>query len=525
MTPLDWMVIVLYLAGMIALSVYLARGQTSEADYYVGGRNLPWWAVGISTMATQSSAISFVSIPAFVALKEGGGLTWLQFELAVPLAMIVVIALLIPFFRKLELISVYEFLELRYGRSVRQFLSGVFLISRGLATGVAVYAAALVLSICMGIPLWATILLIGAVTIVYDTIGGISAVVYSDVIQMGILLAGVIACVWVAAGAVGGLGEVFSLFPAERFRALDMSTGFGDSGTPFWGFLIGGLFLYASYYGVDQSQVQRELSAKSLEDTRRSLVFNGIARFPLTLAYVLLGLAASALYLHSAELRAAVPDDQIDALIPNLLLLHLPQGVRAVVIAAILAAAMSSIDSGLNSLSAATVRDFIERGRELPQRQLFVMSKVTTVVWGVVITAFAFAVGSISDTVIEGINTIGSLFYGPILAAFIMGVLTKRASGLGMTIGVIAGVGVNLLIAVAFSHIFWMWWNVFGFVVAAVVSWGISTFAPASPEKVAGHTLSESGLDISRWLPWYLFLAVYFLAILGCLAYFNTLAS
>ena len=259
MSPLDWIIIFLYLAGMVALSVYLARGQTSEADYYVGGRNLPWWAVGISTMATQSSAISFISIPAFVALREGGGLTWLQYELAVPLAMLVVIALLIPFFRKLELISVYEFLELRYGRSVRQFLSGVFLISRGLATGVAIYAASLVLSICMGIPLWATILLIGAATIVYDTIGGITAVVYSDVIQMGILLAGVIACVWVAAGAAGGLGEVFSLFPAERWRALDMRTGFGDSGTPFWGFLIGGLFLYASYYGVDQSQVQREL--------------------------------------------------------------------------------------------------------------------------------------------------------------------------------------------------------------------------------------------------------------------------
>jgi SSS family solute:Na+ symporter len=509
---------------MVALSVYLARGQTSEADYYVGGRNLPWWAVGISTMATQSSAISFISIPAFVALKEGGGLTWLQFELAVPLAMIAVIALLLPFFRKLELISVYEYLELRYGRSVRQFLSGVFLISRGLATGVAIYAASLVLSICMGIPIWATILLIGAVTIVYDTIGGISAVVYSDVIQMAILFAGVVVCVWVAAGEVGGLTAVFNTFPAERWKALDMSTGFGDSGTPFWGFLIGGLFLYASYYGVDQSQVQRELSAKTLDGTRRSLVFNGVARFPLTLAYVLLGVAASALYLHSAELRAAVPDDQVDALIPNLLLLHLPQGVRAVVIAAILAAAMSSIDSGLNSLSAATVRDFIERGRKLSERQLFIMSKVTTVVWGVVITAFAFVVGALSDTVIEGINMIGSLFYGPILAAFIVGVLSKRASGVAMTAGVIVGVSVNLLVALALPHIFWMWWNLFGFAMAAAVSLAVSTFVPASAEKVARHTLSGSGVDPKRWLPWYLFLAVYFLVILGCLAYMNTLA-
>ena len=154
MTTLDWIVVDVYICGLIGMSVYLGKGQSDQDDYYVGGRNLPWWAVGISTMATQSSAISFISIPAFVALREGGGMKWLQYELAVPIAMIFIMVFLLPFFRKLKLVSVYEYLELRYGPGARTFLSGVFLISRGFGTGVGVYATALVLTAMLGIPIW-----------------------------------------------------------------------------------------------------------------------------------------------------------------------------------------------------------------------------------------------------------------------------------------------------------------------------------------------------------------------------------
>jgi SSS family solute:Na+ symporter len=213
----------------------------------VGGRKLSWWAVGLSTMATQTSAISFISIPAFVALKEGGGLTWLQYELAVPLAIILVMAFLIPFFRKLKLISVYGYLEWRFGSSVRYLVSGVFLISRGLATGVGVYASGIVLSVCLGIPLWLTILIIGVVTVIYDTIGGITAVVYSDVIQMVVLISGIIVCIVFAADIVGGLDDVWASFPKVRRIAIDPSTGLKSTGAsvPFWAFLFGGIFLFA----------------------------------------------------------------------------------------------------------------------------------------------------------------------------------------------------------------------------------------------------------------------------------------
>ncbi|MEM1141882.1 MAG: sodium/solute symporter [Pseudomonadota bacterium] len=520
MTTIDWTIIIVYMAGMIGLSIYLGRGQANDEDYYVGGRNLPWWAVGISTMATQTSAISFMSIPAYVALKEGGGLTWLQYELAVPLAMIFVMIFLIPFFRRLELVSVYEYLELRFGPQVRLFLSGVFLLSRGFATAIGLYASAIVLSVCLDLPLAATILLIGVITVIYDTIGGMTAVVYSDVLQMFILVGGLLACVFYAAAEVGGFSAMFDALPQDRWHAFDPGTGLGDSSsTPFWGFLIGGFFLYASYYGTDQSQVQRELSAPTLADTKKALVFNGLARFPLTLLYLLLGIAAGATYYAASDLQAAVPPDKLDYLVPQFILLKLPTGLRALLFAALLAAAMSSLDSALNSLSAATVRDFIDRKGEMSGKAVLRTSKVTTVVWGAVLTGLAFFAGNISDTVIEGINKVGSAFYGPILAAFLAGVASKRATGPGVIAGVIAGVGFNVVLWIGTPEIYWMWWNAFGLVVAIVVTLGASLIvgAPPSEEVLKQYTLTTGEGLLARereWLPTYGLLFAYFALIL-----------
>ncbi|MGR3320277.1 MAG: sodium:solute symporter family transporter [Candidatus Anammoxibacter sp.] len=518
MSSVDWCIIVVYLLGMIGLSVYMGRGQSNQDDYYVGGRNLPWWAVGISTMATQTSAISFISVPAFVAIKPGGGLIWLQYELAVPLSIIVVMALLVPFFRKLELVSVYEYLELRFGPSVRYLMSTVFLISRALATGIVVYASGIVLSVCLGIPLWTTILIIGIVTIIYDTIGGMAAVVYSDVIQMAVLVVGLVICIVYAANSVGGFGAVVDSFPAERWKTLDFSTGLGDgSSTPFWGFLIGSFFLYASYYGTDQSQVQRELSAPSVNETKRSLVFNGLARFPLTLLYVFLGLSIGAVYLQSDELRKLVPADHLDYLVPQFIIQNLPSGIRAILFAAILAAAMSSLDSALNSLSAATMRDFIERGRKLPDHRILLWSKLTTVMWGIIITGFAFIVGNISTTVIEGINKIGSAFYGPVLAAFLIGVLSKRATAIGVFAGVLAGVGFNLFLWIAVPSVFWIWWNLFGLIIAVIITFIVSLItAPPKPEQIRNYTLEGSGMlkQERQWIKIYALLFGYFVFIL-----------
>lgn len=531
MNSIDWAILVAYLLGMVGLSVYLGRGQTSAEDYYVGGRNLPWWAVGISTMATQTSAVSFVSIPAFVALKEGGGLTWLQYELAVPLAMIAVMVLLVPFFRSLNLVSVYEYLELRFDRKTRLFMSGVFLISRGLGTGVGVYASARVLQICLGFNLHfdhftamaMTILLIGVVTVIYDTIGGMTAVVYSDVIQMVVLLGGLIMCIVIGTNEVGGISNVFDAMPAERWAAIDTGTGLGDGASaPFWAYLIGGFFLYTSYYGVDQSQAQRELSAPTTADTKRSLVLNGLCRFPLTLLYIGLGLTVGAVFVHSAELQELVagnPDD----LVPHFIIHHLPTGVRAILLAALLAAAMSSLDSALNSLSASTMCDFIEPFWKIPKDKLIKVGRITTVVWGIAITAaaFLFIQSGEKSTIIEIINKVGAAFYGPMLAAFLVGILSRKTNGFGVIVGVLAGVTTNILLWLYASkgssfEVHWMWWNLVGFLVSWLAVLLASPMGIRSSEAVLDkYCLSKDTIakEERPWLRTYAGLILWFAVI------------
>ncbi|WP_089724261.1 sodium:solute symporter family transporter [Candidatus Thiosymbion oneisti] len=551
MTSLDWTIVTFYAAAMIGLSLFLARGQKSQADYYVGGRNLPWWAIGLSTMATQTSAISFISIPAFVALKPGGGLTWLQYELAVPLAMIGVAMLLLPFFRQLGLISVYEYLEHRFGPSVRYLLSAVFLLSRALGTGVGLYASGLVLAVILDLELWITILTMGLITLIYDTIGGIRGVIYSDVVQSLILLAGVFIIIGFALEHLDGMDSVFSLIPAQRWQALDPAWGLsGESAAPFWGFLVGGFFLYMSYYGADQSQVQRELSASSVADTRRSLYLNGFARFPLTLGYVIMGLTLGAAFMVSPDLQQSLEGQKYDFLVPAFVLHELPVGIRGLLISALLAASMSSLDSALNSLSAATMRDFVERGRTLAERRILLLSKVTTVFWGLVITGFAFMVGGISDTIIESINKIGSAFYGPILAAFLVGVLSRKATAVGMFAGIISGVAFNLYLWIFLPDVFWMWWNFTGLLVAVAVTFAISLvriragsaggstgfrFSVRSggsnpdgdAQTIRRYTLGGSGLFERGplWRPAYSLLILYFFLLLGILLFLNYAAE
>jgi SSS family solute:Na+ symporter len=378
-----------------------------------------------------------------------------------------------------------------------------------------------VLAVCLAIPLWLTILIIGAVTVIYDTIGGITAVVYSDVIQMVVLLSGIIACIIFAADIVGGLDDVWASFPASRRLAIDPSTGLKSAGAsvPFWAFLFGGIFLYTSYYGADQSQVQRELSAATTVDTKKSLLLNGFARFPLTALYVLLGMVMLAVFQNSPELNQLVPYNKPDYLVPQFILLYLPQGLRALIFASLLSAAMSSLDSALNSLSASTVHDFIAP-RLKNSKRLLLVSKLTTVAWGMLITGFAYLVGNISETVIESINKIGSAFFGPILAAFIVGVLSKKATARSITAGILAGVGFNLVLWLALPGVYWMWWNMIGFLIATGVSYIFSLSGPSTETRdISKYILRGSDFvkEERRWWPVYAILVIYFVLMLTLL--------
>lgn len=306
-------VIVFYIAGLIAFSIFLSRGQQDTEDYFLGSRNLPWMAIALSTMATQLSAISFISAPAFVAVRPGGGLIWLGYEFAVPLAMIFIMIIILPFLHRKHIVSIYEYLENRFDQGTRTLISLIFQISRALATGVGVYAIAIVFSVTVGMNIWVTILIIGIVAMVYDTLGGIKAVVFTDVLQMVILLVGIVLCSGYALYHVGGWGEALAAVPIERWKSIDWGHGFGDGADfGFWPLLLGGFFLYVSYYGCDQSQVQRELSARNEDDLKKSPFFNGVFRFPVVLSYCLMGLLIGSLLFHDSafaeEVSQSAPD-------------------------------------------------------------------------------------------------------------------------------------------------------------------------------------------------------------------------
>jgi len=275
---------------------------------------------------------------------------------------------------------------------------------------------------------------------------------------------------------------------------------------------------------VDQSQAQRELSAPTLADTKRSLIFNGLARFPMTALYVLLGIAVGAVFVSMPDLQQAVQADYAetgswDYLVPRFVLMYLPTGVRALIFAAILAAAMSSLDSAINSLSASTMRDFIERlGGEMDDAGMLRWSRITTVLWGAIVIGFAFVLGG-QETVVEGINKVGSAFYGPILAVFLIGVAWRRASGTGVIVGCLVGVGFNLVVWVtAGDALYWMWWNLFGTVAAVTVAAAVSLFtAPPTSSRLDETVIEWTGFgDRERsWLPVYAGLVAYFGLILA----------
>ena len=472
MNYLDYFVIFIYIAGFLWLGRMFAESK-SGSDYFLGGKSFGWASLSLSTIATQLSAISFISAPAFVGLKEGGGMMWLTYEFAVPLAMLFLMVFLIPPMYKAGIVSVYEYLERRFSTSTRVLLSGVFQISRAFATSVMVYTVALILTSVMDIPMWQTILIIGVVTLIYCYQGGMKAVVYGDVIQMIILFGGIVICLIAGLNQLGGWDNFLAELDRDRLNAVNFqSMGFqkGDE-FGFWPMLIGGLFLYMSYYGTDQSQVQRLFSAQDLGTVKTTLLANGLLRFPVTFVYCVMGLVIGTLVATQASFQQMIPADKPDLMIPIFIREYLPNGVIGILMVAIFSAAMSSLSSGVNSLSAASVEDFFNRKKQLSPEKYMQYSKYATLFWGMVCIVLAFFTGDIAKTVIEAINKVGSVFYGPILATFIAAIGIKRVNSIGANIGIVAGVGVNVYLWLFVPEVFWFWWNVIGAIVTLVTGY------------------------------------------------------
>lgn len=462
---LDLAVVGLYLGGVLLLSALIARRQRTGADYFLAGRRMGAWPLSLSLLANQASAVSLVGAPAFVALRPGGGLVWLQYELALPLATLALILVLLPVLRQAPGASIYALIETRFGRATRRVLAVTFLLSRGLSLGVILYASSLVAAAVLGVRVEPALVAVGLFSVLYTSLGGITADIWTDVVQLVLLWGGTLAA---AAYLVQHAGlSLLAAVPPERSVALVVdATGLGDGQTfALWPMLFGGFFLYLSYYGCDQSQAQRLLTARDEASARRALLWTGLLRFPLAASYCGLGLLLAGLVATDGAFAARMAGKPPDSLVPTFLTSYLPPGLRGLFLAAILAAAMSSIDSALNSLAAVFREDVL--GHD-PDAEGVWGGRLTALGFGLFAVVSGLAFARSGGGVLELVNQVGSAFYGPVLAVFVLATLAPRTRPRAVLAGLGLGLVTNLMLARFAPGVSWLWWNPIGFGAALI---------------------------------------------------------
>jgi len=559
---LDWAVVAVYLVWIVWDGLKRSKATNEVEGYFLANRSLPWWAVGLSVMATQLSAITLVGTTGR-GYSEGLGVV--QLYLGLPIAMVILSVTVVPFFYRAKVFTAYEYLERRFDSRTRTLASLLFLVSRALSCGVIIAAPAVILSIVLGWNVTLTILGIGLPTVLYTMIGGVQAVTWTDVKQMVVIIAGVGAAVAVLLLQLPdhvSVGEALHIAGATgRMQAIDFTWDPSKTYT-FWSGLIGGLFLMLSYFGCDQSQVQRYLTAKSVDEGRKSLLMSAYFKIPLQFLIPLIGVLIFVFYLfhqppvlfnrqHDSQVRASarsreygaleqafggafearrqaagavatarrtgdagainaaerafrasdaevvdirgrattlvreVTGDQafgdVNYVFPTFVTEHMPIGLVGLIIAAIFAAAMSSIAAELNSLSTATVIDFYRRlwRTDASDAHYLTVSKLVTGFWGLVaclVAIFSTNLGPLIDVV----NRFGSFFYGSLLGVFVLAIGTKRATSRGAFWGLLAGMAAVALVA-RYSSMAFLWHNVVGVVVVVCVGMLISVTEPRPP--------------------------------------------
>ena len=547
----DWLIVAAYLAYVIWQGARLGRRSTDPAGFFLAGRSLPWWAVGLSVMATQMSAITLIGT---TGQAYSDGMRFIQFYLGPPLAMVILSVTAVPFFYRARVFTAYEYLEQRFDARTRTLTSFFFLVSRGLGVGVIIAAPAVILSIVLGWKEVATIFAIGMSTTIYTMLGGVRAVTWTDVQQMAIIFVGLVTCVAVI---VAGLPDSVTFSDAlhvagaaGRLQTLDFSFDLTERYTV-WSGVFAALFLFLSYFGCDQSQVQRYLTARSVDEGRTSLLMSAFLKIPVQFAILLIGVLVFVFYqfqppplvfneteaaraaasrpveyaavesatdaLHAARARAAMTfattresdageaarerfiaandayldkrrealdfirntngDDaftDVNYVFPVFVIGNMPVGVVGLLIAAIMAAAMSSVAAELNSLATASTIDFYKRHvrPDGDERHLVSFGRAATFAWGVfacIVATFATNLGSL----IEVVNTFGSLFYGSLLGVFVLAFALPRARAAGAFYGLLFGM-VSVWIASAVTDIAFLWFNVVGCLVTVIVGYAIS---------------------------------------------------
>ena len=449
MSALDAIVLVAYLGGSTALGLWWGRAQKDTRDYFLAGHAIPWWAVLISVVATETSALTFVSIP---GLAYVGNLGFLQIAAGYILGRIVVSYTLLPRYFKGELVTAYALLESRFGTATRRFASIVFMVTRALGDSVRLFATAIPIALILGrIPhaMPIAIVTLGVLTTIYTYHGGVRAVVWTDVLQWCIYLCGsIVALVLVLRSAPGG-------FPTGKLQVFDFHFGF-DRPHTLWAGLVGGAFLSMASHGADQLIVQRLFASGSLRDARRALIGSGLVVCAQFALFLLLGVG---LYAH----YHGQPFDSPDSIFPRFILERMPPGLVGLVVAAILAATMSMHAGAINSLAASTMHDIYLplTGKSADDPGALRLAKRFALAWGLVLTLMALAYRAQGTPVVVLALSIASFTYGALLGGFFLGILWPRARQrdaiTGMSIGIAGMAALGL-----FAHIAWPWYVLIG---------------------------------------------------------------
>jgi SSS family transporter len=456
LTAVDYAVIGAYLVAIVLFGSWFARFQKTTKDYFLNDRSVPWWAICFTIVATETSTLSFIGVP---ASAFAGNMTFLQLALGYIVGRLLVSALFIPAYFRGDLFTSYELLQQRFGTPVKTTAAGIFLMTRSLADGIRLFATALVISVVTGVPVPWTVVILGIAMIIYTVRGGVSAVIWTDVVQMFVYVAGAI-MVFAAllARIPGGWAEVVSTGTAAgKFTVLNLSTDPKAIYT-LWAGLVGGVAITLATHGTDQYLVQRLLSGRSARQASAGLVLSGFIVFVQFLLFLVIGVMLYTYYQH-VPAPALQRNDEI---LPRFIVTTLSGGVAGFIVAAIVAAALSP---SLNAMAATTVNDFYKRymNPNADETTLMRLAKRATVAWGVVQLVVALGAQWMDRSVLDAGLMVLSLTSGPVLGAFLVGVLSRSVGPRAMLTGMAAG----MLVLV------WAWWT-------GAVAWTWYAFIGAS---------------------------------------------
>jgi SSS family transporter len=483
---LDYAVLGLYLALMVAVGIYFARRSTTTDDFFLAGRKIPWWAAGLSVFGTQLSAITFMAIPA-----TSYGSDWRRFVGSVMLlpVMLLVIYCFLPLFRRLDVTTAYEYLEARFSVAVRVLASAIFILFQLGRMGIVLLLPAIALSAVTGMDTYLCIGLMGLLATIYTVLGGISAVIWTDVLQVFVLIGGALLCLIVTIQDVGGLGVMIEAAQvSDKFHIFDWRWSSSDMVA--WVLMVGFLFTNMVPYTSDQTVIQRYLTTPDEKQAAKGLWLNLIITIPTGVLFYGLGTALY-VYYTSHPLEQAMLPAATDQLVPWFVVTHLPSGVAGVVVAAIFAAAMSSLDSSMNSISAAVVNDFVGRfSTQGGQRDFLKLARRLTLVLGVIGTGAAMVLATYEiKYLFDFFQRVLGLFGGGLLGVFLLAVFTRRCNATGALVGLVTGAAMTMAVAFG-TDINFLLYAAIGSCSCFVVGYLVSWMTGGQDRDLAGLTLA-----------------------------------